>query len=289
MACSLRSPVLFNELYVSFAPIMSKRFLGAALFLLGANAACAQTTYLPAGSPEYDYVDRWEAKSGQLSNEVFTTLKSYSRKEVVTFIEGQLAGDTSGLTAIDRYQMRRSLGVSSEWSGVELESRKPVLKNFYQTQSDLYRVKTPNFFLSVNPVLGLQLLYDKDADAPAGEPHFKYLNTRGVELRARIANRIGLYTFFTDNQERLPFPVQQWTESHQAVPGADYYQTPGNKGTYDYLLARGYIDFAAIKNHVNVSFGYDRNFIGDGDRSLILSDFAASGATFCGCVPASGS
>ncbi len=257
---------------------MRNHFLLAAL-LLSTQAAQSQTTYLPAGSPEYDYVDRWEAKSGRLSNDVFTSLKSYSRKEVVTFIEGQLAGDTGQLTAIDRYQMQRSLGVSSEWSGVELESRKPVFKHFYQTQSDLYRVKTPNFFLSVNPVLGLQMLYDKDASAPAGESSFKYLNSRGVELRARIANRIGLYTFVTDNQERMPFPVQQWTESHQAVPGADYYQVP-KPGTYDYLLARGYIDFAAIKNHVNVSFGYDRNFIGDGDRSLILSDFAASGATF---------
>lgn len=258
---------------------MKNRFLAVALCVCAANTALAQTTYLPAGSPEYDYVDRWEAKSGQVSNDVFTTLKSYSRKEVVTFIQGQLAGDTSNLTAIDRFQMRRSLGVSSEWSGVELQSRKPVLKNFYQTQSDLYRVKTPNFFLSVNPVLGLQMLYDKDESAPAGESSFKYLNSRGVELRARIANRIGLYTFFTDNQERMPFPVQQWTEAHQAVPGADYYQQP-KATTYDYLLARGYIDFAAIRNHVNVSFGYDRNFIGDGDRSLILSDFAASGATF---------
>ena len=259
---------------------MRNRLFSLVLALSAANVSVAQTTYLPAGSPEYDYVDRWETQSGRLSNDVFTTLKSYSRKEVVAFIQEQLASDSGQIGTIDKYQMRRSLGVSSEWSGEELKSQKPVFKHFYQTQSDLYRVNTPDFFLSVNPVLGLQAMYDNENSAPAGQSSFKYLNSRGVELRARIANRIGLYTFFTDNQERMPFPVQQWTESHQAVPGADYYQTPGNSNTYDYLLARGYIDFAAIKNHVNVSFGYDRNFIGDGDRSLMLSDFAASGATF---------
>ena len=51
--------------------------------------------------------------------------------------------------------------------------------------------------------------------------------------------------------------------------------TPGNSH-YDYILARGYIDFQAVKDYINVTFGYDKNFIGNGYRSLFLSDFSNS-------------
>mgnify|MGYP006208617631 CR=1 FL=1 len=41
----------------------------------------------------------------------------------------------------------------------------------------------------------------------------------------------------------------------------------------DFLQARGYITFEATKS-INLQFGHDRFFIGNGYRSLILSDFA---------------
>lgn len=272
------------------------RFGAALLGTFFILPASGQTTYLPAGSPEYGLADRLETLSGRLSDSLFTTQKGWSRRDLVRFLQGIPSGkdevrnpdeipsfpETTGvspLTAIDQYQVERALGISSEWSGQELSSRKPLLKHFYQSKADLFRVKTDNFFLSVNPVLGFTGMYEKRSPEPTGESSFRYLNTRGAEIRATIANRVGVYSFLTDNQERFPYHVQQWTEAHQAVPGADYYQTPGSS-TYDYLQARGYIDFAAVRNHINITLGYDRNSIGDGERSLMLSDFASSGALF---------
>src|SRR5690606_7324112 len=101
-----------------------------------------------------------------------------------------------------------------------------------------------------------------------------FTSSRGVEARARILNKVGIYTYSTDNQEQVPLHVGQWRESFDAVPGADYFKIIGTNN-YDYLLARSYIDFAAIKDHINVTFGYDKHFIGDGIRSLFLSDFSA--------------
>ena len=40
---------------------------------------------------------------------------------------------------------------------------------------------------------------------------------------------------------------------------------------YDYFDARGYITFNATK-YIDIQFGYDKNFIGNGYRSLFLSD-----------------
>ncbi|HEX5026097.1 MAG TPA: hypothetical protein VFV68_12535, partial [Agriterribacter sp.] len=59
---------------------------------------------------------------------------------------------------------------------------------------------------------------------------------------------------------------------HRGVPNAGYYKTFKNDG-YDYFDARGGIDFTATK-FINFRFGYDKLFVGDGYRSLLLSDFS---------------
>lgn len=275
------------------------RHLLLPLFIGIAVSASAQTTYLPLGSEDYPLLDRLETKSGRLSSEIFTTLKPVPRKGMVRFLEdmGDIVYDTTTertlllrypiLTPIDKYNVQHAISTSGEWAGNvdgAIPSKRPILKHFYRYQPDLYRVNNENFFLSVNPVLAARLTYQSNSpESPAlpgdADDNVLFLNSRGAEVRGRIKDRIGFYTFFTDNQETPPAFVRNYVEARQAVPGADYYQEP-KPGKYDYLLARGYVDVAAVKDHVNVTFGYDKHFIGDGVRSLFLSDFASSGATF---------
>jgi hypothetical protein len=54
------------------------------------------------------------------------------------------------------------------------------------------------------------------------------------------------------------------------MPGEGLAKQTRNNGT-DFLSARGYISFRPLKS-INVQFGHDRNFIGSGYRSMILSD-----------------
>ncbi|HEU0110684.1 MAG TPA: hypothetical protein VFQ73_07395, partial [Flavisolibacter sp.] len=85
---------------------------------------------------------------------------------------------------------------------------------------------------------------------------------------------IGFAAYVTDNQERDPLYVQDWEEERQAVPGQGFYKSFKNTG-YDYFDARGYITFN-VARFIDVAFGYDKNFIGNGYRSLFLSDFSNS-------------
>lgn len=239
----------------------------------------AQTTYLPLGHDDYAIFDRLETMSGQLSTDIFTTVKPLPRAGIVHFLQEQRENAVSNrLSGVDLFNIDHAISINGEWDttagGGALLSKRPWFGTFYKTQADFFRVQEKDFFLSVNPVLGAQLTYEQDNN---NNPLF--YNSRGLEARGLIADRVGFYTYVTDNQERVPGFVDNWIRSHQAVPGADYYQMP-KKGKYDYLLARGYVDFALIKNHINVTFGYDNHFIGDGMRSLFLSDFASSGATF---------
>lgn len=248
------------------------------LFVCSAFMADAQTTYLQLGSEDYNVLDRLETKSGSLSNDLFLTVKPVPRKRMVKFLMEQMDDSASNnLSQIDQYNILHAISTSGEWAPDEdgaIDSKRPWFNTFYKKQPDLLYVKTDDFFLSLNPVLTLQGMYDKD-----NKRNPLITSNRGVEARGWVAKKVGFYMFFTDNQESVPGYVAQWVDSNGAVPGVDNFtRKKGKYGSYDYLLARGYIDFAAVKDHINVTFGYDKNFLGDGMRSLFLSDFSAGAA-----------
>jgi hypothetical protein len=160
-----------------------------------------------------------------------------------------------------------------EWIGAKemyYKSQKPVLKNFYTTPCNFYSVNTKDFFLSINPVLsfraGKEIGYDKTL----------FLNTRGITLRGKIANKIGFSSTIMDNQERGPEFFQQQVRQLRAVPGVGFYKIFKKDSTAnDYFDGRGYVTFNATK-YIDFQFGYDKNFIGNGYRSLLLSDWSNS-------------
>lgn len=257
--------------------MLKKALLLACTILMLDNAMQAQTTYLQLGHVDYETLDRLETRSGKLSDDLFLATKPVSRKSLVKFLM-ETRGDARyiGLSEIDRYNIAHITSVSGEWaeeSAGAFSSKRPIFNTFYKTQPDFLYVNNDKLFLSFNPVISA--IGVKEQNNP---DNLLFSSSRGIEARGRLLDKVGFYTFFTDNQEQVPLHVGTWSDSFQAVPGADYYKITG-PNSYDYLQARGYIDFAVVKNHINVTFGYDKHFIGDGMRSLFLSDFNA-GATF---------
>lgn len=257
--------------------------LSSALLALGLEAM-AQNTYLPLGEDEYHLLDRLETKSGRLSNQLFLNANPVSRKIAVGFMEQFLERQFDDSNAIkpniiERYQIENAISISGEWAADgdgAIRTKKPWLKNFYTTQPNFFQVNTKDFFLVVNPVISGQVMREQLSVGGTSTSQNLFASSRGAEMRGRIANKIGFYTYITDNQEQPNSYVANWILQNQAVPGADYFQnTPGSK-TYDYMLARGYIDFAVVKKYVNLTAGYDKNVIGDGIRSLFQSNFGAN-------------
>ncbi|HEY9340854.1 MAG TPA: hypothetical protein VIQ23_04705 [Hanamia sp.] len=234
----------------------------------------AQTTYLPEGSKENDFIERMEIKQGKNTDLNFSSVKPYSRRAVVEEAEYSDSinhADGFDLTPVDEYNLHSLLMNNSEWVTGSKEtflSKKPILKNFYVTQPNLLEVNTKDFFLAVNPVLSLQV------GKESGNDQSLYYNKRGVTLRGRIANKIGFSTTITDNQERGPQFFTDYVNGNRAVPGVGFYKRFKNNG-YDYFDGRGYFTFNVTK-YIDVQFGYDKNFIGNGYRSLFLDDFGDS-------------
>jgi len=245
--------------------------------MMGMLPVKAQTTYLPLNHPDYHLMDRLEILSGRVNDQLHLGLRPASRKDMVRFLEqtdsAANAGSGIKLSKIDEYNMAQAISESGEWVADEsevIQSKHPILKTIYKTPTDFLRVNTPEFFAVLNPIIGYEQSWQNNY---SGDPIF--INRRGAEARGLILKRIGFYTMVTDNQERMPTYADQWKDAHQAVPGMGRYN-PFKSNGVDYMDARGYIDVAAIKDHLDVTFGYDKQFVGDGYRSLFLSDFSNS-------------
>ncbi|WP_052695394.1 hypothetical protein [Hymenobacter sp. AT01-02] len=231
------------------------------------------TTYVPLDADIYRLIDRYAIQYGADSlSDLHTSVRPYTRASVARLAERILRDSTAGLSRQDRYNIRYLL--RDNWHDARQDSainlrEKPILKHFYERRSDLYSVELPNFSLRVNPVLGLSL---GNSD---GSKSYSFLNTRGVQVEGTIDQRLGFYTFLADNQMAVPEYVQQRVERDQAVPHEGFWKPfKATPGQYDFLSARGYLTYAAGK-HVSLQLGHDRNQIGNGYRSLILSDYAA--------------
>jgi hypothetical protein len=245
-----------------------KKTLVRLLLILFPLAGTAQTTYIPLGDKAYTLIERLEIKRKTDSAMNFSKTRPFSRQAIMNDIAGWTSTDSNKmkLSRVDRYNLDRLLANNLEYveDKGRFSSKKPIGKRFYKTPANLYEVHVKDFDLVINPVIQVYVAKEKDNDQTL------YLNTRGVNIRGRIANKIGFYGYITDNQEKDPMYVRDWVNLRKAVPGQGFYK-PFKTTGYDYFEAKGYFTFNVTK-YIDVAFGYDKNFIGNGHRSLLLGD-----------------
>lgn len=234
-----------------------------------------QSTLLPRGTKFQSLLDRIEIKEqNRLPLNVSSVTQPYNRSIITKAAESLLplkyiAPDSlyqPRYTPTDLYNIERLLMNNQEWVDGDksrFASRHPWGSAFYQTPSD---------FLQVNPVINMQLSKEQDNSETV------FLNSKGLTGRGLIAGKVGFDFYVTDNQERTPLFVTARVNEHQAVPGAGFYKS-FKTTAYDYFDARGSVYFTASK-YINLQFGYDKNFIGNGYRSLFLSDAGTSNLFF---------
>lgn len=250
------------------------KFLGSLLILSISLIVTAQSVYLPQGNKHAQLIDRLEIKLQTDPSLNLNTAKPLNRRSVVNDAERADSLFRAGrlqLSPIDEYNLQRLLMNNSEWVKGDKSSflsRKSLWNTLYRNKANFFEVDQKDFFLSVNPVLQLQLSKE------TGNNERLFLNSRGVTIRGLIAERIGFYTSIVENLERAPQFVQDHVTMFRAIPGAGRFNLYKNTG-WDYSDARGGVTFNAAK-YLDFQFAYDKNFIGNGYRSLFLSDFGSN-------------
>jgi hypothetical protein len=239
------------------------------ILLLASEMLSAQSNYIPQGSKEYILLDRLEIKAQKDTVLNFSHIKPFNRKWWVNRLEAIRADSIPvNLTSIDKYNIDRALLNNLEWVSTdktEFKSKKSLWNTFFKTPANMVEVDQTDFYLSVNPVLQLSYGGESNYDDPV------MLNARGIVARGMVGRKVGFYTYLVENQERGPQQYRDFVAKYRAVPGAGFYKSFKTTG-YDYFDARGGISFNIAK-YIDFQFGYDKQFLGNGYRSMFLSDF----------------
>jgi len=134
-------------------------------------------------------------------------------------------------------------------------------------------VKGKDYWFTVDPMVDLQL--GKDSNGLN-----TYNNTRAIQINGAIGKKFNFSTSFFESQGRFANYVNQYAESIPPA-GGNPAIIPGRgiakrfkDDAYDYPVAEAYISYTP-NEHFNFQFGNGKNFIGDGYRSLFLSDVAS--------------
>lgn len=139
----------------------------------------------------------------------------------------------------------------------------------------LVQIQAKDYWFSIDPILDLQV--GKDTEASFGST---YNNTRGLLIQGGLGDKLNFYATVFESQGRFANYVNEYAESLKAF-GPDPAIIPGRgiakrfkTDSYDYPVAEAYLSYAPAK-FINMQFGHGKNFIGDGYRSLLLSDVAS--------------
>lgn len=142
-----------------------------------------------------------------------------------------------------------------------------------------------DFWCSVDPVLDLEFATDVTADST----QLMYWNTRGLRVQARFFDKVAFTTSIYENQAIVPYYIRDYAKRHGefyplalsngysqqngVIPG--YARTKPFKWVngYDFGMAQGQVSIRANRN-LNFHFGNGNIFIGNGYRSMLLSDFS---------------
>lgn len=135
-------------------------------------------------------------------------------------------------------------------------------------------LKGKDFWLTLDPGVDLQVGKDTDADINT------YNNTRLVYTQGGIGSKVSFFAVVYESQGRFAdyfnrYAIERRPDGGNAgiIPGrgiAKLFRTD----SFDYPIATGHVSYSPSE-HFNLQLGHGKNFIGDGYRSLFLSDNAS--------------
>ena len=184
------------------------------------------------------------------------------------------------------YNFNLNLGVEID-QNIQNTSFKPIIIG--SPNIDFESVLEQNFFTNNN--LLAYRIFNKHLIEISGEDYYvggsllsnlsvgyedqeslnAFVNTRGFIIDGFIGDRVSFQTTFLENQAIFPNYIDSLIRTQDyVIPGQGRGRTYYNNG-FDYARSSGFVSIEASRNFT-VQFGHGKHFIGDGYRSLLLSD-----------------
>lgn len=122
--------------------------------------------------------------------------------------------------------------------------------------------KGEDWSIQLDPLVDLQLGRTDGANL--------WINTRAVQVQGNIGSKFAFYSSFFETQGKYPDYINRFVQQRTVLPAQGFSRDKGNN-IWDNSQSVAYISYAPNK-YFNFQLGHDRHFIGDGYRSLLLSD-----------------
>lgn len=97
-------------------------------------------------------------------------------------------------------------------------------------------------------------------------------NTRGALIQGEFFDKVTFASAIYENQSIAPGYVQNFTNTNYVYPGGSRIKAFKENG-FDYYYASSFLNYKPSK-YFDIEVGHGKNFIGEGYRSLLLSDNA---------------
>ena len=287
---------------------MNRQLLTAIVVIFTIGMSCGQSPYIVRGDQAYHTYDRLEIL-GLTDTTLVSSVNNLDKKEMSLFLKS--ITDQGSLSEKDIYDVRHVLSDHYEFLNDAVKSKvhekkeynqpgffrnvdeeadnepdaeddifakksyqtEPVLKYFYKSRSNFLELETPAFSMYINPIVQVGYLSQKGNDRTV------FQNTRGVSLTAYIDKKVYIFSQLLENQRNFTNFVEDRIARFVALPGQGYWKSYQSgvieslKG-YDFFNARAYVGFNPVKS-VNIELGHGNHFIGNGYRSLLLSDYSS--------------
>ncbi|MBL0309469.1 MAG: hypothetical protein IPP77_07295 [Bacteroidetes bacterium] len=262
-----------------------KNSLLALFFLSFIHSSNAQGTFIPLGSDAYNYIDRFDIKYSKIVPISHTGQKTIQRSTAAKLAETLLLSNIH-FNKVDRGRIQYLIDDNADWlDTLTSVSKKPWWKMYREPATFLHvsSKKKGQYDLRANAIGELRL---------GGETYnkrFLFTRTAGMEFRGNIKQVFSYYFNLTQTAARIPQYASNKVKyerikdtvgltDYTYVPNESYWKDYSSKifkfeDGVDYFDVRGYIT-AHILKHINLTFGRDNHFIGNGIRSHILSDNA---------------
>lgn len=269
------------------------------IWILSARPGWTQGTYMSFNDVTYHWLDRFDVLF-ENPTDLHFSIKGIARKDVAKLVNAidslfparslREAGDMQWLINqnnewsrpvnneilrqeyVDSNQIFYTYASSENLRLNAQASKRPFLKHFYKSPAHLFEINSPDFTLRINPLLNFRLAKSENDD------HLLFENQRGIAIRGTIDSKVYFHTEILESQTRYAEYVNDFRSKFNAVPGAGFYKSYQSSifnftNGVDFLLANAYVG-TDISRHVQLELGHGRHFIGNGIRSLFLSDFS---------------
>ncbi|MGE5355513.1 MAG: capsule assembly Wzi family protein [Deltaproteobacteria bacterium] len=149
---------------------------------------------------------------------------------------------------------------------------KGILGVFYKHPSNFYAKHAKNFFIQLDPVIYITAGKDLKSN------RLDFQNSRGFSVSGLIDKKIFFQSSLLETQRSYLSHIESRITRDQAIPGQGLYKTYSSSvlngvNGYDFMNAQAKIGFNITKS-ITAQLGHGKFNIGNGIRSLFLSDYA---------------